>query len=205
MDIFEETRKLNFPLGEYVVIGSGPLAARGIRSARDIDILASKHLFNRLLTDGWQETTEPSSRRCLKKGLYEIHENLHAKNYTPDTQALIEQAEVLDGIPFLPLTELMHFKQAVGRDKDLRDVERMKTYLKHRPLMNKEAIAAELRLCQELHQKNNGTCNWGECKTCGVIPLLHKLHTGIVLEAPEEIQQRKNEVFQTNSAPPSQS
>ncbi len=36
MNIIERTKKLNFPLGKYVVVGSGILEALGIRSANDI-------------------------------------------------------------------------------------------------------------------------------------------------------------------------
>jgi hypothetical protein len=31
MDIFKKLKELDFPLGEYVLVGSAPLAARGIR------------------------------------------------------------------------------------------------------------------------------------------------------------------------------
>lgn len=44
--------------------------------------------------------------------------------------------------------------------------------------MNKETFDKEISMCRELSQKNSGKCNWGECKKCGVIPLLYKLGRG---------------------------
>lgn len=49
MDIFKKLKELNFPLGEYVLVGSGPLAVRGIRAASDLDIAVTPKLFKQLI------------------------------------------------------------------------------------------------------------------------------------------------------------
>jgi len=54
---------------------------------------------------------------------------------------------------------------------------------------------AEFQMCRELHAKNQG-CAWGKCEKCGVIPLLHKLATGEVLEKAEEIDNLKQKIFE---------
>lgn len=51
-------------------------------------------------------------------------------------------------------------------------------------------------MCRKLSKKNGGKCCWGECATCGVIPLLHKLGSGSVLEKKEEIDTLKKKVFE---------
>lgn len=61
--------------------------------------------------------------------------------------------------------------------------------------MKKEFFNKEVELCRKLNQENNGKCNWGECDKCGVIPLLHKLYKGKLLENREEIQKIKKEIF----------
>ena len=38
MNIIEKAKKLNFPAGEYVIVGSGTLDALGIRQANDLDV-----------------------------------------------------------------------------------------------------------------------------------------------------------------------
>jgi len=45
MNIFERVKKLNLPLGEYVVIGGGILEALGIRNTNDVDIIVVPKLF----------------------------------------------------------------------------------------------------------------------------------------------------------------
>ena len=38
MDVIAEVKKLDLPLGQYVVIGSGIMAQLGLREANDVDI-----------------------------------------------------------------------------------------------------------------------------------------------------------------------
>jgi len=64
--------------------------------------------------------------------------------------------------------------------------------------MTEEIFEKEIAMCRDLNRKNGGKCAWGECKTCGVIPLLYKIHKGIFLETEEEISQMKKEIFGEN-------
>ncbi len=50
-------------------------------------------------------------------------------------------------------------------------------------------------MCQELSQKNGGKCAWGECNTCGVIPLLYKLGKGELYEAESAVAELKSSVL----------
>ncbi|MFA7170138.1 MAG: hypothetical protein WC178_04805 [Candidatus Paceibacterota bacterium] len=58
-----------------------------------------------------------------------------------------------------------------------------------------DIFVREIAMCKKLNGKNGGKCNWGECKNCGVIPLLYKLHEGKFLEKEEEIEKIKAELF----------
>lgn len=60
--------------------------------------------------------------------------------------------------------------------------------------MEQETFEKELAMCQKLHHEKKG-CNWGKCESCGVIPLLYKIHRGIILENQKEIRRVKEEVF----------
>ena len=62
--------------------------------------------------------------------------------------------------------------------------------------MTEEVFEKEIAMCCDLNKKNGGKCAWGECKTCGVIPLLYKIHKGIFLETEEEISRVKKEIFE---------
>lgn len=69
-----------------------------------------------------------------------------------------------------------------------------KTDLKKNVIDN-DVFDHELAMCQNLSKKNDGRCNWGVCKNCGVLPLLLKLNQGILLEKPEEILEAKNKIL----------
>jgi len=62
-------------------------------------------------------------------------------------------------------------------------------------IVKKEVFYREMALCKKLAKENKGKCAWGECKKCGVIPLLYKLHKGKLLEKPFEINKAKSGVL----------
>ncbi|MGW8185034.1 MAG: hypothetical protein ACWGHO_02910 [Candidatus Moraniibacteriota bacterium] len=56
-------------------------------------------------------------------------------------------------------------------------------------IIKKEIFEREAALCKNLAKENGGKCNWGVCDKCGVLPLLYKLHKGVLLEKPEELKE----------------
>lgn len=58
-----------------------------------------------------------------------------------------------------------------------------------------EVFKREVALCKKLFQENGGTCCWGECAQCGVIPFLIKLRHNKILENKDEIAHEKNKIF----------
>jgi hypothetical protein len=69
-----------------------------------------------------------------------------------------------------------------------------KTELKEN-IINKDIFEREVALCQKLSRENGGKCGWGNCKDCGVIPLLYKLYKGQLLEDPDKIEEIKKEIL----------
>jgi hypothetical protein len=133
MNIFEEVKKLNLPMEEYVVVGSGPMVAREIRDFKDIDILVSEKLYDELIKSGWEivEVEGVGGKfKVLKKDIFEVNTTLWHGDYKPDNKNLINQAEIICGVPFLQIEELIKFKTALGREKDLKDIELINNYLK---------------------------------------------------------------------------
>jgi hypothetical protein len=61
--------------------------------------------------------------------------------------------------------------------------------------IKKETFEKEIAMCQKLSEKNGGKCNWGECKKCGVVPLLYKLGKGELYENKAEIKRIKKIVL----------
>lgn len=133
MTIFEEVKRLGLPLGEYVVFGSGPLAARGIRDSDDIDLFVTSRLYEQLKAEGWPEQPWPEGGGRLVNGDVEADDTWNYGDYRPTPEEVIARAELINGVPFAPLTEVLAWKRAFGRDKDLHDIELIQDFMSNRP------------------------------------------------------------------------
>jgi hypothetical protein len=132
MDIFREIEDLGLPTGEYVVLGSGVLAALGIRDIADIDLLVSPRLFNQLRERGWEYGTldyDGRVRERLTFGTAEAFRDFWYGDQNPDPEKLIANAAIIKGVPFLPLATLLEIKRAFNRPKDHSDIALIENYL----------------------------------------------------------------------------
>jgi uncharacterized protein (TIGR00730 family) len=116
---------LGLPDGQYVVCGSAAMAARGLRCAGDIDLVVAPALYAHLKRSGWRERRFPGSQRpqALFHGPFDAATSWSAGAFTPDPARLIADAEVIGGIPFVPLATVAAWKRACGRPKDLADLD----------------------------------------------------------------------------------
>ena len=136
MQIFEELQKLDLPRDQFMVLGSGILAALGIRDAGDIDLLITPDLFDQLRQSGWKYEVieiEGRPREKISKGIAEAFSDFWWNGGNLKTEDGIAMAEQIDGISFLPLKVLLDVKKAMGREKDLRDIVLIEEYLRAHP------------------------------------------------------------------------
>jgi len=122
MNIIAEVQKLDLPLGQYVVIGSGIMAQLGLRGANDVDIAVTPDLYAKLRASGEWEEEERYGKIFLKKEAVEINPRLDWESYSTTAEEAIASATIIDGVPFMNLNELVAFKRALGRVKDLIDI-----------------------------------------------------------------------------------
>lgn len=127
IDVFEEVTKLQFPEGHFIVVGSGILAAKGIRPAYDLDMVVSKELFETCAkNETWQRM--PWTRRgrpgpdWLKGPKGDITIEITLEDHSLDVQQLLTRGEIIRGVPFLSLAQLLLFKRLYGRPKDFEDI-----------------------------------------------------------------------------------
>lgn len=45
LEYAEEVKNMKIPCGKYTILGSGPLAIRGIRDTKDIDLIVTSDLY----------------------------------------------------------------------------------------------------------------------------------------------------------------
>ncbi len=132
MNIIERVKKLNFPFGEYVIIGGGILDVLGIRSTNDVDAAVTSKLFKELQATGEWEEEMKHNKTFLKKDDIDINPDISWSEYPTTNEEAIASATVIDGVPFINLEELKRFKTASGREKDLADLILIEKYQRNK-------------------------------------------------------------------------
>jgi len=134
-DITLKIKSLNFPLGKYIVLGGASLAVRGIRETRDLDILITTELFEELSHKGWAYDAvfeQKWNRKKLMRDDIEVYKDLYFEHLQKfiDAEEIINKADIIDGVPFQPLDHLLMGKIDTLREKDVKDIQLIKEYLK---------------------------------------------------------------------------
>lgn len=128
-EVVEKVKALGLPMGSYVVFGSGPLAAAGIRETQDIDLLVNSRLYTHLQERGWQEKIGINGERMLEHGDFEASSSWKFGPYYPHFSDLYTAADIVDGIPFVNMHEVRTWKLNFSRPKDRRDIELIDRYM----------------------------------------------------------------------------
>jgi hypothetical protein len=128
MDLFAALAGLDaagLPRVDYAVFGSGPLAARGLREAGDVDIIVRPALWAALAARF--PVTVKGDGRVIALGAVEVWDS-----WAPDVgpiSELITTADVIRGYRFVRLERVLAWKLAAGRPKDAADVALIRAYL----------------------------------------------------------------------------
>lgn len=117
-----------------MVVGSGIMAVKGIREAYDLDILVSQELFDKCKNAGWELQPWTRARRpgkeWLKGETADLMVEIQSANEDYDLDKLKKGGELVHGVWFLSLAQLIKFKKDYGRQKDFDDIALMEKYLK---------------------------------------------------------------------------
>lgn len=133
MDIFSKVKSLDLPLGKYVIFGSGPMEAHGLRqTGSDIDILVTSQLYAELKQQGWPERVDSDGDAFLEQDGFEVTSTWNFGHYNPTPEAIISRAEIIQGIPFAPLEDVLSYKRIFDRPKDKKDIKLIERYLASR-------------------------------------------------------------------------
>lgn len=130
MDIINKAKELDFPLGKYVIVGSGILEALGLRNANDIDVAVMPSLLENIRKSGKYKEEIKWGKLFLVGDDIDIITQLNWENYSTTTEEAIKTAMIIDGVPFLNIEETIRYKKSLGREKDFKDIELLKNYQK---------------------------------------------------------------------------
>ncbi len=135
-ELFEKVKELGLPSGSYAIFGSGPMAVRGLRECRDIDLVVTEELFEEYKSASGWELKDAGGKEMLAKDGIEM-----AADWGPgewDVEQLIEDADIIENLPFVRLAEVLRWKKLLKREKDLKDIEIIEDYFKKQGMAKSE-------------------------------------------------------------------
>lgn len=117
LDVLGRLRALALPEGDYAVFGSGPLLVRRI-----IDVVSDLDVLCR--GDAWLAARDMSTASRVEEGVGTVSVGPISFGTTWglgnfDVDLLIDEAEIIDGLPFVRLEHVIAYKQVAARPKDL--------------------------------------------------------------------------------------
>ena len=121
LERLKDLERLNLPKDQYLIWGSGPLAIRGLREGKDIDLIVSNQLWQHLVKD-----YTLLSKNMIRIGDIEIWND--CLNLTSKIDEMISHPDVIEGFPFMTLTDTIEWKKLMGREKDHKDITLIKNY-----------------------------------------------------------------------------
>lgn len=123
-ELLNEFQNLDLSDGEYAIFGSGPLAVRGLREAGDLDIVVTDSLYQKL-----KEKYPEKEKGTIKLGKIEIISPQNSIIENP--QGIIKRAELIKGLRFVRLEDIIVWKKKMGREKDFKDIKLIEEYFKN--------------------------------------------------------------------------
>lgn len=117
---------LNLEPRDFVIFGSGPLLAHGLRQTiGDLDVVVRGAVWDRVSARGAIQagSVNGAPTAVFHDGDIQFSSGWISDDWDPDD--LINRAEIIQGLPFAQLADVLRYKQALGRSKDQSDVEKL--------------------------------------------------------------------------------
>ena len=128
--LMSKFKELNLPNEECFIYGSGPLGVREIREVNDLDVFVTDDLYKKLKKKYPQSVKEDK----IEVGEIEIYppSGWNWRDKMGDLETVMRRAEIIDGVRFMNLEDLIVLKKEMGRQKDFEDIGLIKNYLRER-------------------------------------------------------------------------
>jgi hypothetical protein len=128
-ELLTELKKLNLPKDQFAIFGGGPMSVRGLKEANDIDIIVKKELWDGLAKK--YPYVKKNNSYLIKIGDdLEIYSDWLPWFPIEDIDMLIDTADVIDGIRYVKLENVIRWKKEYARDKDLKDIKLIEKWQK---------------------------------------------------------------------------
>ena len=114
--LLKRLRDLGLPKGCFAIFGSGPMGIRNIIDCNDLDVIVTKEVYSDMRKTGDWEIKKNEFCDYLERDGIEIYVSWHPSSW--DICRLIQEAEMIDGLPFVKLLKVVEWKTIFDRDKD---------------------------------------------------------------------------------------
>jgi len=127
----QELEALNLPRDEYCFFGAAPLIMKGIKDfTRDLDILVTDKLWQKLKLEYPVSIFENDGQ----SGEYIVLGNIEFVQCllyfsTEECEDIIRRADVIEGYRFMNLTDMITWRERLGREKDFEAINLINEYL----------------------------------------------------------------------------
>jgi hypothetical protein len=120
-------RGLDLPTADYAVAGSGPMLLAGLRMPTDLDLVARG--------EAWRVVCRHGRPRPARSGVGEVVAlfggavEVFRRWPGQPVDDLIDRADLVDGIRWVRLDDVLRWKRISDRDKDREDARAIDAYL----------------------------------------------------------------------------
>ncbi len=120
-------KRLDLAPDSYIVIGGAVLEAMKLRQTHDVDLIVSNDVYREYRDKHhWQEYVQDNGKKILSHNGYNLMHTWMSKNL----KRLNRSKQVIDGVNFMGINELIDAKRRLGRKKDIADIALLKEYKK---------------------------------------------------------------------------
>jgi hypothetical protein len=123
--------ELDLDRRDFIIFGSGPLLAHGLRKRiSDLDVVARGSVWERVSEYGCPGTgsLNGAPMAMFWGGRIQFSRGWISDDW--DVDDLIDRAEIIHGLPFAPLTDILAYKRMLLRPKDLPDIAAVRNWEK---------------------------------------------------------------------------
>lgn len=127
--LIRELNSLGLSTDDYAVFGSGPMYAHGIKDlGHDLDIIARGSAWRQACSISFPQNAIWGGLVVnLFDGQIEIFDSWAPGDW--DVDDLIDKSDIIDGIRFVTLENVMKWKRLMGRGKDQIHIKMIEDYL----------------------------------------------------------------------------
>ena len=129
-ELINQLKSLDLPMEDFAVFASGPMYIHGIKElGHDLDIIARGNAWVKAIQLGSPENKHQGNGSvvALFNGNIEIFNSWTSEEW--DINKLIDEAEIIDGIKWVKLEEVLKWKRQMNRPKDAEHIRLIEEYL----------------------------------------------------------------------------